>query len=94
MLTQIILDHIAENYLDSEGEQFTTETPLLELNIIDSASLFDLVEMLRRETGVAVPLQEVTPANFASVREMVDLVGRLQNRQSIPGSVSSARSLS
>jgi acyl carrier protein len=94
MLTQIILDHIVENYLGSDGEQFTVDTPLLELNIIDSASLFDLVEMLHREAGVVIPLQEVTPKNFASVREMMSLVGRLQGRQSDGSPVSATGSLS
>ncbi|ABC32680.1 Acyl carrier protein [Hahella chejuensis KCTC 2396] len=78
MLENTLLTYISENYLGSDDEGFNADTPILELNIIDSGSLFDLVDLLRRETGASIPLNQVTPGNFASVRKMVDLVTRLQ----------------
>jgi len=77
MLGQKIILHILENYLDGDDQDFKLDTPLLELNIIDSGSLFDLVEWLRRETGSVIPLSEVKPSNFSSVQAMLDMVERL-----------------
>ncbi|UOD29701.1 acyl carrier protein [Massilia violaceinigra] len=79
MLGNKLLAYIAENYLGGESQQFALDTPLLELNIIDSSALFDLVDLLRREAGVTVPLKAVVPNNFKSVQHMLDLVERLQS---------------
>ncbi len=78
MLTDRLIEHITSEYLEGEALDLTPDTPLLELNIIDSSALFDLVDFLRRETGVAVPVQEVTPENFMTVRRIADLAGRLK----------------
>lgn len=80
MLENKILTYISENYLGSEDQSFNIDTPVLELNIIDSGSLFDLVDLLRRETGTAIPMNQVTPGNFATVRRMIELVQKLQSR--------------
>lgn len=78
MLTDRLIQHITSEYLEGEALELTPDTPLLELNIIDSGALFDLVDLLREETGVVVPLQEVTPENFMTVRSMAELVSRLR----------------
>jgi acyl carrier protein len=77
MLGGKLLTFITNNYLDGGGLDFEMDTPLLDLNIIDSSSLFDLVEWIRKETGKSIPLQEVKPSNFNSVQAVVDLVQRL-----------------
>jgi peptidyl carrier protein len=79
MLGKRILNKISELYLDSDDTQLDLDTQLLELNIIDSSAIFDLVNLLRQEAGVVVPINEITPDNFTSVRTMLDLVGRLQS---------------
>lgn len=78
MLGKQILKKISELYLDNEDNQLDLDTKLLDLNIIDSSAIFDLVNLLRQESGVVIPINEVTPDNFASVQAMLDLVGRLQ----------------
>ncbi len=77
MLGKRLLSYITETYLDEDEDEFDINTPLLELNIIDSSSLFDLVEWLRKETGSVIPLQEIAPHNFASVQAILNLVKRL-----------------
>jgi acyl carrier protein len=79
MLGMQILKKISELYLESDDTQLDLDTQLLELNIIDSSAIFDLVNLLRQETGVVIPINEITPDNFTSVRTMLDLVGRLQS---------------
>lgn len=79
MLARRMLKKISELYLGQDDANLDVETPLLELNIIDSSSIFDLVALLRQEAGVVVPLNEVTPGNFASVQAMLDLIERLKS---------------
>ncbi|BDV36238.1 acyl carrier protein [Methylocystis iwaonis] len=79
MLANKILLLIAETCAGCESDQIELDTPLLELNFLDSSAFFDLVDLLNREAGVAIPLREVTPDNFASVRAIIDLVERLQS---------------
>lgn len=79
MLSKKIKQHIATNYLDGEGDDLTNDTPLTELNIIDSASIFDLVDFIKEVTGLNVPMVEINPGNFASIDSMCQLVTRLEN---------------
>ncbi|MEL7611084.1 acyl carrier protein [Vreelandella titanicae] len=77
MLGEKIVVHIEKNYLGGESLDLSLDTPLLELNIIDSSCLFDIVDLIRRETGFQVPISEVTPENFGDVRSMISLAERI-----------------
>ena len=55
-----ITDHIVEALLNGDGEELDSMTPLMELNIVDSAGIFDLVHFLQGKFGIAVPLPEVS----------------------------------
>jgi acyl carrier protein len=81
MLANQILTKISELYMGEDDYDLDVDTPLLELNIIDSSAIFDLVNLLRQETGIVVPMNEVTPENFASVQAILDLVERLKGDQ-------------
>nr|5GXT_A Chain A, Maltose-binding periplasmic protein,PigG [Escherichia coli K-12]5GXV_A Chain A, Maltose-binding periplasmic protein,PigG [Escherichia coli K-12] len=78
MLESKLIQHIATQYLDGDHDGLNAQTPLFELNVVDSASIFDLVDFLRQESHVAIGMHEIHPANFASVQAMVALVQRLQ----------------
>ncbi|GHD88865.1 acyl carrier protein [Streptomyces naganishii] len=75
---KLITDYIADVWMDGDAEGLEPETPIAELNIIDSAGIFDLVHYLQGEFRVTVPLQEVTPRNFRSVDAICALVERLR----------------
>ncbi|CAM5350607.1 putative acyl carrier protein PigG [Streptomyces abikoensis] len=64
--------------MDGDAGGLEPDTPIDELNIIDSAGVFDLVHFLQQEFRVTVPLRQISPANFRSVNAISDLVGRLQ----------------
>ncbi|MCF2907845.1 acyl carrier protein [Pseudoalteromonas sp. DL2-H2.2] len=81
MLATKLLDHIAAQFLDGETDGLESQTPLFELNIVDSAAIFDLVDYLKQETQLNIGMQEIHPGNFASVDAMVSLVERLQTEQ-------------
>lgn len=61
----------------ADGSRIDRQTPLLELHILDSAAVFDVVDFVRREFGVAIPVSDIHPEHFASVASMERLVRRL-----------------
>jgi peptidyl carrier protein len=71
-----LTEFIAGSFLDSH-EGLTADTPLLELNILDSASLFDVVDFVRNEWRVHIPASEIHPGNFASIGRLDHLINRL-----------------
>lgn len=72
-----LLDFIGSSFLDS-GSQLASDTPLLDLNILDSASLFEVVDFIRTQWRVHIPPSEIHPGNFASVADIDALIQRLQ----------------
>ncbi|MGK5543929.1 acyl carrier protein [Streptomyces sp. URMC 127] len=75
---KLITDYIVEVWMDGDAGGLEPDTPIDELNIIDSAGVFDLVHFLQQEFRVTVPLRQISPANFRSVNAISALVGRLQ----------------
>ncbi|MFB7657273.1 MULTISPECIES: acyl carrier protein [unclassified Streptomyces] len=78
---KLITDYIADAWMDGDAEGLEPDTPIAELNIIDSAAVFDLVHYLQSEFRVTVPLREVTPRNFRSVNAICALVDRLRQNE-------------
>ncbi|PSM42631.1 acyl carrier protein [Streptomyces dioscori] len=75
---QSIINYIAGVWLDGDTEGLDAQVPLAELNIIDSAGIFDLVHYMQDDFRITVPLQEISPANFRTVDTMAALVERLR----------------
>ncbi|MFD6286003.1 acyl carrier protein [Streptomyces sp. NPDC060205] len=75
---QSIINYIAGVWLDGDAEGLDAQVPLAELNIIDSAGIFDLVHYMQDDFRVTVPLREISPANFRTVDAMAALVERLR----------------
>lgn len=75
---QSIMDHIAAVWLDGDAEGLDAQSPILELNIIDSAAIFDLVHHLQDSFRITVPLPDISPDNFRSVGAIAALVDRLR----------------
>ncbi|AOZ02109.1 hypothetical protein BKK81_22610 [Cupriavidus sp. USMAHM13] len=76
-VSEALIGFISDSFL-GDGTRIDAGTPLLELNILDSAALFDVVDFAHRRFGIAVPVSEVHPGNFASVGALARLIGRLQ----------------
>jgi acyl carrier protein len=75
-----LIEFISGSFLDSD-EGLTADTPLLELNILDSASLFDVVDFVRNEWRVHIPASEIHPGNFASIGQLDHLINRLLSHE-------------
>jgi peptidyl carrier protein len=72
-----LTEFIGGSFLEKDDGQLTADTPLLELNILDSASLFDVVDFVRNEWRVHIPANEIHPGNFASITQLDHLINRL-----------------
>ncbi|GGV41412.1 acyl carrier protein [Streptomyces spectabilis] len=75
---QSIINYIADVWLDGDAEGLDAHLPIAELNIIDSAGIFDLVHYLQTDFRITVPLREISPANFRTVDSIAALVDRLR----------------
>lgn len=77
-LESTLIDYVSGNLLDGEVAGLDADTPLLELNILDSVEVFSVVQFLQTEFDVAVPVASVVPENFSSVRAICGLVTQLK----------------
>ena len=77
-LIERITDHIVAQYLGGDASELGPDTALLELNVIDSASIFDIVRFLGESEGVPIPIEELSAENFATIRAIAALVERLR----------------
>ncbi|MFW2541779.1 acyl carrier protein [Primorskyibacter sp. 2E107] len=54
----------------------TPETPLLEEQLLDSLQLMDLVYHLEETQGVTIPLEMLTPENFATPNAVAQMLAK------------------
>lgn len=80
-IQQALITHIADEWLDGDAEGLDADVSLTELNVIDSAAIFDLVHHLQATYRVTVPLNQVVPENFETVKSIASLVERLRHAQ-------------
>lgn len=79
MTTELsIMSYIADTWMGGDATGLDADVPLVELNIIDSADIFELVHHLQDQYRVAVPLQEISPPNFRTVGTIARLIDRLR----------------
>lgn len=81
-----LLDRVAtlcadvEHFVVSEtlaDEDVDRTTPLLELGLVDSVTMMAILAYVEHELGLAVPDDDVVPANFVDVAAMQRMVVRL-----------------
>jgi acyl carrier protein len=63
-------------YTRATGE-VTAETELIACGILDSIEILNLVSFLEEHFGIALPIDEFVPENFATPRAIANLVMRL-----------------
>ncbi|WP_194898116.1 phosphopantetheine-binding protein [Catenulispora pinisilvae] len=78
---QSLMRYIADTWMDGDSTGLDADSNLVELNVIDSAAIFDLVHHLQVAYKIKVPLPEVTPDNFRSVKAIAALVDQLRGIQ-------------
>ena len=60
------------------GEDF--EGDLFENGVLDSFELVSLIGELNDEYGITIPMWEIVPENFNSVKAIENLVGKQRNK--------------
>jgi acyl carrier protein len=72
-------DFFAREILDGHDEGLAPSTPLLELGIINSLSVVMLASFVDNEFSLQLKLEELSPANLASLATIADLLDRLSS---------------
>ena len=74
---QIIRDYILRNYLFSDDQSaLDDDVSLMEMGIIDSTGVLEIIMFLEDEFGVSVQDEEMVPENLDSVSRILDFVDR------------------
>ncbi|MFA3876201.1 acyl carrier protein [Streptomyces sp. MMCC 100] len=53
-----------------DASSLTADTPLLEMGLVDSLAIMEIVAALDKEAGVTLPDTEIVAANFRSPRAL------------------------
>lgn len=72
-----LITFISKSYLD-DGEKITETTALTDLNILDSSSIFDVVDYVMNEFNTKMPLEEIHAENFKDVDSLCETIVKLQ----------------
>jgi acyl carrier protein len=74
--TPQIRDFVRSNFLVPDGTPLTDNASLLELGIVDSTGVLEIIGFLERTFGVAVEDDEIVPENLDSVERIAAYVKR------------------
>jgi acyl carrier protein len=76
-MTEDVIRRYINEELSKDGQlqPIRDDDPLLELQILDSLGLFQLVSYLEDEFDIDIQDEELVPANFGSVRDIARFVG-------------------
>ena len=74
-IEQAVLDWLRE-CSDPETVSVDSDTKLLELEVLDSLSILQLVGFLEERFELKMPLEEFVPDNFATPKTVAEMVAR------------------
>jgi acyl carrier protein len=78
-----IRDYLSKDFLFSDdGFQYDDDASFLELGIIDSFGVVELVAFVEEEFGISVADDELVPDNFDSVSKLSAFINRKQGDSS------------
>jgi acyl carrier protein len=89
-LHQQLRAYIIENYLFGEPMDFADTDSFMELGIIDSTGVLELVSHLETEYGIAIGTEEIVPDNFDTIDRLAKFLARKTSSADVP-CASSAR---
>jgi acyl carrier protein len=69
-LTRFIMAEFAEGKVERLGD----DENLIDQGLIDSVSILELIAFIEREFSVTLPVDEVVPENFRSIRALSTLI--------------------
>lgn len=73
---QRVRDFVRSNFLVSDDVLLTDSASLLELGIVDSTGVLEIIAFVERSYGFAVADDEIIPENLDSIERIAAYVGR------------------
>ena len=73
---QALREFIRENFLYGKEPNFSDDDSFLEMGIIDSTGVLELVAHLESRHGFTIEDDELVPENLDSIRNLVTFIGR------------------
>ena len=71
-----VRDFVRSNFLIPEGAPLTDNASLLELGVVDSTGVLEIIGFLERTFGVTVEDDEIVPENLDSIERIAGYVSR------------------
>ncbi|MBN2021978.1 MAG: acyl carrier protein [Pirellulales bacterium] len=76
LTAQTLRQFIKDNFLFGREPDFADEDSFLEMGLIDSTGVLELVAFLEREQGVTIEDRELVPENLDSINNILRFVQR------------------
>ena len=76
---QQIINFLYDESLKDEFKELDYDDSLLELGIIDSVKMFDLIGFIEERFGVQVDDDDLYPENFDSINAIVNYINSKKN---------------
>jgi acyl carrier protein len=73
-MQKVILEYVADEYLEDEDEELELDTPLISGGIVDSFSMVSLKRFLENKYKISIPDDKATPEAFDTVNKICVLV--------------------
>jgi acyl carrier protein len=73
-----IRDFIGQNFFAASGIEFTDDASLLDLGIIDSTGVLELVSFIESEFNIAISDSEIIPENLDSISNVCAFIAKKQ----------------
>ena len=77
-ISEKLIEFISDSYLDG-NDKVDENTELTKLNIVDSSSIFDVVDFIYNEFRIKMPLEEINAENFSCISALSERVFKLNN---------------
>ena len=71
-------DFVIDNFLFGTEEQFSNDESFLEMGIIDSTGVLELIAHIETTYGLKIEDSELIPENLDSIDRLVDFIQRKQ----------------
>ena len=82
-IEQELLDFIVGNLLFGQGVQVGLEDSFIEMGIIDSAGVLELISFLEEKYGIEVKDDELVPENLDSIRSITQFLMRKSKAETV-----------
>ncbi len=76
-IESLLRNFLAKNILFiEEGDALTDDASFIGEGLIDSIGITELVEYIRQQFGLEIPLGDIVPANFDSITRLANYIRR------------------